>query len=148
VNPELFPLPRDWPPSPLLSGQFAPQDALFGFRQAGVLGPAQLPEQPLPVQRDAGCAGVGFADGEDKDSILHRDLMIEEAKKQHAAGSIITLMWRVVRHSQDGEKPVGVGVVYGLVGSVRSGTGGRGAEGAIYLFADPRVLSRGDPLPK
>jgi hypothetical protein len=30
----------------------------------------------------------GFTDGEDKDSILDRDLMIEEAKKQAAAGSI------------------------------------------------------------
>ena len=33
----------------------------------------------------------GFTDGEDKDSVLHRDLMIEEAKKQSAAGSIIYL---------------------------------------------------------
>ncbi|MDR3719666.1 MAG: glycosyl hydrolase [Bryobacteraceae bacterium] len=29
----------------------------------------------------------GFLDGEDKDSIIHRDLMIEEAKKQAAAGA-------------------------------------------------------------
>jgi mannan endo-1,4-beta-mannosidase len=35
----------------------------------------------------------GFTDAEDKDSILHRDLMIAEAKKQAAAGSIIYLCW-------------------------------------------------------
>jgi len=43
----------------------------------------------------------GFTGGEDKDSILHRDLLIEEAKKQYAAGSIITLMWHVVRPTED-----------------------------------------------
>ena len=43
----------------------------------------------------------GFLDGEDKDSILHRDLMIEEAKKQSAAGSIITLCWHMLRPTED-----------------------------------------------
>jgi len=38
----------------------------------------------------------GFA-AEGKDAITGRDAMIEEAKRQHAAGSIITLMWHVVR---------------------------------------------------
>jgi mannan endo-1,4-beta-mannosidase len=43
----------------------------------------------------------GFLDGEDKDSIAHRDLMIEEAKKQAAAGSIITLCWHMLRPTED-----------------------------------------------
>lgn len=43
----------------------------------------------------------GFTDGEDKDSILHRDLVIEEAEKQAAAESIITLCWRVLRPIED-----------------------------------------------
>jgi mannan endo-1,4-beta-mannosidase len=43
----------------------------------------------------------GFTDGEDKDSILHRDLMIEEARKQAAAGSIITLCWHMLRPTED-----------------------------------------------
>jgi len=43
----------------------------------------------------------GFLDGEDKDSILHRDRMIEEAKKQAAAGSIITLCWHMLRPTED-----------------------------------------------
>ncbi|MGO9270416.1 MAG: glycosyl hydrolase [Terriglobia bacterium] len=43
----------------------------------------------------------GFTDDEDKDSILHRDLMIEEAKKQAAAGSIIYLCWHMLRPTED-----------------------------------------------
>src|ERR1019366_4160529 len=43
----------------------------------------------------------GFLDGEDKDSIIHRDLMIEEAKKQAAAGSIISLCWHMLRPTED-----------------------------------------------
>ena len=43
----------------------------------------------------------GFLDGEDKDSIVHRDRMIEEAKKQAAAGSIITLCWHMLRPTED-----------------------------------------------
>ncbi|HTX35856.1 MAG TPA: glycosyl hydrolase [Bryobacteraceae bacterium] len=43
----------------------------------------------------------GFTDGEDKDSIIHRDLMIEEAKKQAAAGSIIYLCWHMLRPTED-----------------------------------------------
>jgi mannan endo-1,4-beta-mannosidase len=43
----------------------------------------------------------GFTGGEDKDSILHRDLMIEEAKKQAAAGSIIYLCWHMLRPTED-----------------------------------------------
>ncbi len=36
-----------------------------------------------------------------KDSITGRDAMIEEAKRQYAAGSIITLMWHAVRPVDD-----------------------------------------------
>ena len=43
----------------------------------------------------------GFTDGEDKDSIVHRDLMIAEAKKQSAAGSIIYLCWHMLRPTED-----------------------------------------------
>jgi mannan endo-1,4-beta-mannosidase len=43
----------------------------------------------------------GFTDGEDKDSVLHRDLMIEEAKRQSAAGSIIYLCWHMLRPTED-----------------------------------------------
>jgi mannan endo-1,4-beta-mannosidase len=43
----------------------------------------------------------GFTDGEDKDSIVHRDLMIEEAKKQAKAGSIIYLCWHMLRPTED-----------------------------------------------
>jgi mannan endo-1,4-beta-mannosidase len=43
----------------------------------------------------------GFTDGEDKDSVLHRDLMIEEAKKQAAAGSIVYLCWHMLRPTED-----------------------------------------------
>jgi mannan endo-1,4-beta-mannosidase len=43
----------------------------------------------------------GFLDGEDKDSIIHRDRMIEEAKKQAAAGSIVTLCWHMLRPTED-----------------------------------------------
>ncbi len=43
----------------------------------------------------------GFTGGDDKDSILGRPGMIEEAKHQYAAGSIITLMWHVARPSDD-----------------------------------------------
>lgn len=43
----------------------------------------------------------GFLDGEDKDSIAHRDRMIEEAKRQAAAGSIITLCWHMLRPTED-----------------------------------------------
>jgi len=43
----------------------------------------------------------GFTDDEDKDSTLHRDLMIQEAKKQAAAGSIIYLCWHMLRPTED-----------------------------------------------
>ena len=43
----------------------------------------------------------GFLDGEDKDSIMHRDLMIQEAKRQYAAGSIIYLCWHMLRPTED-----------------------------------------------
>ncbi len=43
----------------------------------------------------------GFTGDEDKDSILHRDLMIAEAKKQAAAGSIIYLCWHMLRPTED-----------------------------------------------
>ena len=43
----------------------------------------------------------GFLDGEDKDSIVHRDLMIQEAKRQYAAGSIVYLCWHMLRPTED-----------------------------------------------
>ena len=43
----------------------------------------------------------GFTGGEDKDSMEHRDLMIAEAKKQYAAGSIIYLCWHMLRPTED-----------------------------------------------
>ena len=58
----------------------------------------------------------GFTGGNDKDSIAGRDAMIEEAKRQYAAGSIITLMWHVVRPIDD--EPVQPGI--GWRGSVQN----------------------------
>jgi mannan endo-1,4-beta-mannosidase len=43
----------------------------------------------------------GFLDGEDKDAITHRNLMVEEAKRQYAAGSIIYLCWHMLRPTED-----------------------------------------------
>jgi mannan endo-1,4-beta-mannosidase len=43
----------------------------------------------------------GFTNNEDKDAITHRNLMIEEAKKQYAAGSIIYLCWHMLRPTED-----------------------------------------------
>ena len=43
----------------------------------------------------------GFLDGEDKDSTVHRDLMIQEAKRQAAAGSIVYLCWHMLRPTED-----------------------------------------------
>lgn len=43
----------------------------------------------------------GFTDGEDKDAVTHRDLMIAEAKKQAAAGSIVYLCWHMLRPTED-----------------------------------------------
>jgi mannan endo-1,4-beta-mannosidase len=58
----------------------------------------------------------GFTGGADKDSIEGREAMIEEAKRQHAAGSIITLMWHAVRPLED--EPVQPGE--GWKGSVQA----------------------------
>jgi len=43
----------------------------------------------------------GFLDGEDKDAITHRNLLIEEAKRQYAAGSIIYFCWHMLRPTED-----------------------------------------------
>jgi mannan endo-1,4-beta-mannosidase len=43
----------------------------------------------------------GFTNAEDKDAVTHRNLMIEEAKKQYAAGSIIYLCWHMLRPTED-----------------------------------------------
>lgn len=51
----------------------------------------------------------GFTGGDDKDSIEGRDGMIAEAIRQHAAGSIITLMWHVVRPTDDEPVQPGIG---------------------------------------
>lgn len=58
----------------------------------------------------------GFTGGADKDSIEGREAMIEEAKRQYAAGSIITLMWHAVRPLED--EPVQPGT--GWKGSVQA----------------------------
>jgi mannan endo-1,4-beta-mannosidase len=58
----------------------------------------------------------GFTGGDDKDSIAGRDAMIEEARRQHAAGSIITLMWHVVRPMDN--EPVQTGI--GWMGSIQN----------------------------
>lgn len=51
----------------------------------------------------------GFTGGDDKDSIEGRTAMIEEAIRQHAAGSIITLMWHAVRPTDDEPVQPGIG---------------------------------------
>jgi mannan endo-1,4-beta-mannosidase len=43
----------------------------------------------------------GFTNEEDKDAITHRNLMIEEAKRQYAAGSVIYLCWHMLRPTED-----------------------------------------------
>jgi mannan endo-1,4-beta-mannosidase len=43
----------------------------------------------------------GFTNLEDQDAVTHRDLMIEEAKRQYAAGSIIYLCWHMLRPTED-----------------------------------------------
>jgi len=58
----------------------------------------------------------GFTGGSDKDSIEGRPGMIEEAIRQHASGSIITLMWHAVRPTED--EPVQPGA--GWRGSVQA----------------------------
>jgi len=49
----------------------------------------------------------GFLDGEDKDSIVHRDQMIAEAIRQAKAGAIITLCWHMMRPTEDEPGPAG-----------------------------------------
>ena len=46
----------------------------------------------------------GFARSGDMDGVNYRQDVIEEAKKQHAAGSIVTLMWHAARPTE--EEPV------------------------------------------
>jgi mannan endo-1,4-beta-mannosidase len=43
----------------------------------------------------------GFSEDGDMDGVMYRQAVIEEAKTQHAAGSIITLMWHAVRPTED-----------------------------------------------
>jgi mannan endo-1,4-beta-mannosidase len=47
----------------------------------------------------------GFTGGEDGDAITHRNLMIEEAKRQHAAGSIVYLCWHMLKPTDDEPGP-------------------------------------------
>jgi mannan endo-1,4-beta-mannosidase len=47
----------------------------------------------------------GFTGGEDGDAITHRNLMIKEAKRQHAAGSIIYLCWHMLKPTDDEPGP-------------------------------------------
>jgi len=46
----------------------------------------------------------GFSDDGDMDGINFRQGIVDEAKRQHAAGSVITLMWHAVRPTE--EEPV------------------------------------------
>lgn len=43
----------------------------------------------------------GFTGADDKDSTTHRQEMIDEAKKQAAEGSVITLCWHMLRPTED-----------------------------------------------
>lgn len=43
----------------------------------------------------------GFSGGEDKDSVLSRPAMIEEAKRQYKNGAVVTLTWHEVRPTDD-----------------------------------------------
>ena len=43
----------------------------------------------------------GFSADGDMDGVMYRQAVIDEAKKQHAAGSIVTLMWHAVRPTED-----------------------------------------------
>ena len=43
----------------------------------------------------------GFSGGTDKDSVLARQAIIDEAKRQYDLGSVITLMWHAVRPTDD-----------------------------------------------
>jgi mannan endo-1,4-beta-mannosidase len=43
----------------------------------------------------------GFTNLEDKDAVTHRNLIVEEAKRQYAAGSIIYLCWHMLRPTED-----------------------------------------------
>jgi mannan endo-1,4-beta-mannosidase len=43
----------------------------------------------------------GFTGGDDQDSVTHRQEMIDEAQKQAAQGSIITLCWHMLRPTED-----------------------------------------------
>jgi len=47
----------------------------------------------------------GFQAGEDKDSVLARPAILEEVKRQHRNGAVVTLTWHAVRPTQD--EPVG-----------------------------------------
>jgi mannan endo-1,4-beta-mannosidase len=58
----------------------------------------------------------GFTNLEDKDAITHRNLMIEEAKRQYANGSIIYLCWHMLRPTED--EPGAPGASWG--GSVQA----------------------------
>ena len=76
-------------------------------RQRRHFRPSQLPESSISRSSDHAAevpgkypyiwgSDFGFT-AEGKDAITGRDAMIEEAKRQYAAGSIITLMWHAVR---------------------------------------------------
>lgn len=43
----------------------------------------------------------GFTGGDDKDSVEHRQEMVDEAKKQAAQGSIIAFCWHMLRPTED-----------------------------------------------
>ncbi|BDZ48724.1 hypothetical protein GCM10025867_09650 [Frondihabitans sucicola] len=43
----------------------------------------------------------GFSEDGDMDGVMYRQAVIDEAKRQHDSGSIITLMWHAVRPTED-----------------------------------------------
>ena len=69
--------------------------------------PAHLSEHSEKLANFAGKypavwgSDFGFTGGDDKDSVTHRQEMIDEAKKQAAQGSIIVLCWHMLRPTED-----------------------------------------------
>lgn len=69
--------------------------------------PARLSQHSDKLARSAGKypalwgSDFGFTGGDDKDSMEHRQEMIDEARKQAAQGSIIVFCWHMLRPTED-----------------------------------------------
>ena len=75
----------------------------------------------------------GFTNLEDQDAVTHRNLMIEEAKRQYAAGSIIYFCWHMLRPLED--EP---GQSRCELGGQRAGQAyGRTVDGADHVRLSP-----------